>query len=217
MTPRLWSFETSPFAGKARAAFAEKGVAVEVVEIHPRRRPARLRELFAANTVPVLELPGHGTAIGESQAICEWLEETHPDPPLWPGDPVARGWARAWTLWLDARPTRAFFVGMRKLAFGRAPTDPEDVHEHLFAELPHYWPKLEQALQRHDGPYLCGEQVSFADVAGLALAVRIPQWNAPLAPGAGEFPAVAAWLEALRARPSAAAIEQRGAGERLEG
>jgi len=34
-TPVLWTFRQSPFAGKARAAFAEKGVTVELAEVHP--------------------------------------------------------------------------------------------------------------------------------------------------------------------------------------
>ena len=36
--PRLWSWRMSPFAGKARIAFAEKGVAVELERL--RQRPS---------------------------------------------------------------------------------------------------------------------------------------------------------------------------------
>lgn len=207
---RLWTFCESPFAGKARAAFAEKGVAVELAEIHPLRRPARLRELNPLNRVPVLELDG--IALRESSAICEWLDETHPDPPLWPSDPDLRGWARGWAKYLDDVPVASFFLGMRKLAFGRDADDPEDVVQRLHARVPPSWPVLEAALARHDGPWLCGEQLTLADLCGMALAVRLPQWGPKLQPSAGETPRVAAWMEALRARPSAAAIEARGEG-----
>ena len=88
-SPRLWSWHLSPFAAKVRVACAEKGVELELVEIDPRHRPARLRELNPTGRVPVLEIDGRG--IRESTAICEWLEETHPDPPLWPTEPAARG------------------------------------------------------------------------------------------------------------------------------
>lgn len=91
-TPCLWSWNLSPFAGKVRVAFAEKGVAIELIEIDPLQRPAKLRELNPTNRVPVLELDG--TAVRESTAICEWLEDTHPAPPLWPADPAARATAR---------------------------------------------------------------------------------------------------------------------------
>jgi len=62
--PRLWSWQLSPFAGKVRVAFAQKGIEVELVEIDPRHRPARLRELNPTNRVPVLEVDG--AAIRES-------------------------------------------------------------------------------------------------------------------------------------------------------
>ena len=213
-TPRLWTFQTSPFAAKARAAFLEKGVDVELVEIHPVRRPPRLKELNPLGRVPVLEVGGG--AIRESSIICEWLEETHPEPALWPSDPVLRGWGRGWLKLLDDGPAANFFLGMRKLAFGKSDGDPEDIVEQLHAKVPAQWPHIEKALAIHPGPWLCGEQFTLADIGGLALAVRIPQWAPQLAPDPAETPLVAAWFQALRERPSAAAVDQAGEG-RLEG
>ncbi len=115
-TPCLWSWNLSPFAGKVRVAFAEKGVAIELIEIDPLKRPAKLRELNPTNRVPVLELDG--TAVRESTAICEWLEDTHPEPPLWPADPAARATARGLLRWVDDELTANFFLSMRKEAFG---------------------------------------------------------------------------------------------------
>lgn len=211
--PRLWSFRRSPFAGKARAAFAEKGVAFELVDIHPAKRPARLGELNPANRVPVLELPD--VAIRESSLICEWLEETHPDPPLWPADPGLRGWARGWAKYLDDNLTGNFFMGMRKMAFGRDEDDPEDIVERLHGRLGRHWPRLEEALSTHEGPWLNGEMFTLADLSGLALSVRLPEWGPHLQPERSAQPRVAAWLDELRARPGAAAIDQ--AGERYPG
>jgi len=213
-TPRLWTFRSSPFAGKARAAFAEKGVAVELVEIHPTKRPARLKELNPVNRVPVLELPDEGVAIRESLIICEWLEDTHPDPPLWPADPAQRGWARGWARLVDDTVIADFFLGMRKLAFGKDPEDPDDIVERLHGRVGRHWPRIETALAMHDGPWLCGEQFTFADLAALPAAVRLPEWAPQLQPDAEAAPLTTAWLEALRARPSAAAIDEAGA-ERL--
>ena len=206
---RMWTFRTSPFAGKARVAFAEKGVDVELIEIHPVRRPARLRELNVVNRVPVLELPD-GTAIRESSVICEWLEDTHPEPPLWPADPTERAWARGWARYIDDAPVTAFFLGMRKMAFGLDEGDPEDAIERLHAKLARHWVNLEPVLGEREGPWLCGEQITFADLTATGLAVRVPEWTPHLAPDPATTPAVAAWLDALRARPSAAAIDQAG-------
>jgi glutathione S-transferase len=209
-TPRLWTFRSSPFAGKARAAFAEKGVPVELIEIHPVKRPARLKELNPVNRVPVLELADEAIAIRESSIICEWLEETHPDPPLWPSDPALRGWARGWAKYVDDTVTADFFLGMRKLAFGKDPDDPEDIVERLHARVARHWPRLEAALDTHEGPWLCGEQFTLADLTALPAAVRLPQWAPQLQPDPATAPLVTAWLEALRARPSAAAVDAAG-------
>ena len=43
--------------------------------------------------VPALEIDG--AVLTQSPAILEWLEETHPEPPLLPSDPVARAQVRA--------------------------------------------------------------------------------------------------------------------------
>ncbi len=43
--------------------------------------------------VPALEVDG--AVLTQSPAILEWLEETHPEPPLLPSDPVARAQVRA--------------------------------------------------------------------------------------------------------------------------
>lgn len=209
MTLRLWSWKLSPYAGKARVAFAEKGVAVELLEIHPAKRPPELKAANPFMRVPVLVVDG-APPIRESTAICEWLEEAHPEPPLWPADPALKAWLRGWMKYLDDEPTQGLFLGLRKQAFGKEPDDPEDVVTQLHARVPKAWRRTEHALATHDGPWLAGEQFTLADVAGMALAVRLPDWTPHLQPDAAEHPLTAAWLEALRARPSAAAIDAAG-------
>ncbi|WP_354700974.1 Protein LigF [Paraconexibacter sp. AEG42_29] len=206
--PRLWSFRASPFAGKVRVALAEKGVDYELLEIHPVKRPPRLRELNPVGRVPVLEAPG--VVLRESAVICEYLEEVYPEPPLWPADPGLRGWARGWARYVDDGLAVNFFFGMRKLAFGKAPEDPDDIVDRIHAKVPRQWARLEDALDAHDGPWLCGQQFTYADITGMAIAVRIPEWKPQLLPDPAEHPRVTAWLAALRERPSAAAIDAAG-------
>jgi len=206
---KLWSFQFSPFAGKVRAALSEKGVDYEILEINPRERPTRLRELNHFNRVPVLEVDG--AVLTESAIICDWIEETYPDPALWPEDPAARAEARATAYWVDEQVTKVFFAGMIKKSRGLAEGDPADIVEQLQAKIVRRWPMIEAMLAKHGGPWIAGNEFTYADLGAMPDAVRIPQWVPELAPDPAETPLVAAWFEALRSRPSAAAIEAKGA------
>ncbi len=208
--PRLWSWVLSPFAGKARIACAEKGVEVELLEIDPRHRPARLRELNPTNRVPVLEL--EDIAIRESTAICEWLEETRPAPSLWPGEVNERAVARGLLRWVDDELTANFFLSMRKEAFGLDDGDHPDIVSILRKRLRQRWPVAEALLARGDGPWLLGdERPTLPDLAAIPLAVRLPAWRPDLAPSEDRFPLTADWLARLREWPSAVEVKSRGA------
>jgi glutathione S-transferase len=207
--PRLWSWQLSPFAGKVRVAAAEKGVGLELLEIDPRNRPARLRELNPTNRVPVLEVDGY--AVRESTPICEWLEETQDGPALWPADPAARAAARGLLRWVDDELTTNFFLSMRKQAFGLEPDDHPDIVATLRERLVRRWPVLEELLGRSAGPWLLeGEEPTLADLGAVALSVRLPAWMPELMPDAEAHPLATAWLGALAARPSAAEVDRRG-------
>lgn len=209
-TPRLWSWNLSPFAGKVRVALAEKGVAIELLEIDARNRPARLRELNPVGRVPVLEVGA--VAINESTAICEWLQETHPEHPLWPEDPDRRAVARGVLRFVDDELTTNFFLSLRKQAFGLDETDHAEVVETLQRRLVTRWPIVERRLAGSDGSWLLpGEAPTLADLAAIPLAVRLPQWRADLQPSQAEQPLTVAWLERLRSRPSGAEVDRRGA------
>ncbi len=207
--PRLWSWNLSPFAGKARIALAELRVEVELLEIHPAQRPARLRELNPTNRVPVLGVDG--VAIRESSAICDWAEDAAAGGSLWPAEPARRAAARGLMRWVDDELTVTFFLSFRKEAFGLDETDPEDVVEILRGRLVRRWGVLDELLGRTDGPWLAGgDEPSLADLAALPLAVRLPAWKPELGPHPGEHPRAAQWLHALPERPSAAEVDRKG-------
>lgn len=209
LSTRLWSWHLSPFAGKVRVAFAEKSVGVELLEIDPIKRPARLRELNPTNLVPVLEVGE--IAIRESSAICDWLEDTHPLPSLWPAGAAQRAAARGLLRWVDDELTMNFFLSMRKEAFGVNGTDHPDVVTILRERLVRRWATVEALLSRTGGPWLmAGEVPSLADLAAIPLAVRLPAWKPELAPDADTFTRTTAWLALLRERPSAAEVDRRG-------
>ena len=92
---KLYTYFRSSAAYRVRIALELKGVAREDVFVHLRRGEQRepdYRELNPQGLVPTL--CDGDTAIGQSLAILEYLEEKHPEPPLLPKDPAGRARVR---------------------------------------------------------------------------------------------------------------------------
>lgn len=92
----LHGYWRSGAAYRARIALNLKGLSYEQRAIDLRTGAQRSDAFVAMNPqgmVPALEVDG--AILTQSPAILEWLEETHPEPALLPGDPVARAHVRA--------------------------------------------------------------------------------------------------------------------------
>ena len=98
-TNRLYHYPLSPFSRKVRLSLAEKKIEVELVEERYWEQDADFLRRNPAGKVPVLKLGGK--TMSESSAICEYLEETHPSPPLLPRDPDQRYEVRRLVAWFD--------------------------------------------------------------------------------------------------------------------
>lgn len=96
---RLYHFPLSPFSRKVRLSLAEKRIEVELVEERYWEQDSDFLRRNPAGKVPVLKM-GHRT-MADSTAICEYLEEMHPTPPLLSKDPDARYEARRLVAWFD--------------------------------------------------------------------------------------------------------------------
>ena len=93
---RLHSYWRSSAAYRVRIALHWKGIAFETLPHHLARAEQRAPEYLAQNPqglVPTLD--DDGFVLGQSLAIIEYLEQTHPEPPLLPADPQTRAVARA--------------------------------------------------------------------------------------------------------------------------
>ncbi|TDH60954.1 maleylacetoacetate isomerase [Dankookia rubra] len=93
----LWDYWRSTAAYRVRIALNLKGLRAEHRVRHLRRGEQREAAFLAVNPqglVPALVLED-GTVLTQSLAICEYLDETHPEPPLLPRDPIARARVRA--------------------------------------------------------------------------------------------------------------------------
>ena len=96
---KLYDYFRSSAAYRVRIALNLKGLAYERHEVHLVRDggehlKADYRAINPQARVPALELDD-GTILTQSPAILEWIEETHPEPPLLPADPILRARVRA--------------------------------------------------------------------------------------------------------------------------
>jgi glutathione S-transferase len=96
---RLYHVPLSPFCRKVRLVLAEKRIECELVEERYWERDADFLRRNPAGKVPVLRMDGRTMA--ESMAICEYLDERHPEPPLMPKGAAARYEVRRLVGWFD--------------------------------------------------------------------------------------------------------------------
>ena len=94
---RLYNYFRSSASFRVRIALAIKGLPYDYAAVHlvkGEHKADGYAAVSPANLVPTLELDD-GTLLGQSMAIIEYLDETHPEPPLLPRDPLARAQVRA--------------------------------------------------------------------------------------------------------------------------
>jgi maleylpyruvate isomerase len=205
---KLYSYFRSSAAYRVRIALALKGLKCEYrpVDLRVPVSAQRSPEFLAVNPqglVPVL-IDGEHT-ITQSLAIIEYLEETHPQPPLLPRAPAERAQVRSLALAIacDIHPLN----NSRVLEYLRGPlAENEETVNRWYAHWVGGGLKALEECARHtsaDGRHLFGTSVTLADV------VLVPQmYNARrFKCDVGPFPtlrAICAHLEALPAFASAA-------------
>jgi maleylacetoacetate isomerase len=96
---KLYSYFRSSAAYRVRIALNLKGLPYNMVSIHltkdgGKHRTAEYRAVNPQMRVPSLALPG-GDILIQSLAIIEYLDETHPNPPLLPKGAIDRAHVRA--------------------------------------------------------------------------------------------------------------------------
>lgn len=121
----LHGYFRSAASWRVRIALALKGVEAQHVPHHLRHGEQRAPAFLALNPqgfVPALEPGGGARPLIQSLAIIEWLDETHPQPPLLPPDPDGRARVRAFALVLaaDTHPLQNLKVLQELRALGLA-------------------------------------------------------------------------------------------------
>ena len=98
-----------------RMFLVEKKIEVERIHydiIAGENRSAEFAEKNILQTLPVLELDD-GTRLTESAVICEYLEETHPEPNMIGKTVLERAEVRKWVRWIDQEIVVPMTMGFR--------------------------------------------------------------------------------------------------------
>ncbi len=96
---RLFHIPLSPFCRKVRPVLGEKRLEVELVEERYWEKSPEFLLRNPAGKIPILRYEGR--MLAESQAICEFIEDMHPEPPLMPPDAAGRYEVRRLCAWFD--------------------------------------------------------------------------------------------------------------------
>ena len=165
----LYHLWLSPFCRKVRIALMEKHLDFELRAENTWERGQEFLALNPAGEVPVLvELDG--TALSGSNAICEFLDEVHPEPPLLGLQALGRAEVRRLVHWFDgkfdAEVTKAL-VGEKimKRFLGRGAPNSQTVRAG-HTNIHHHLDYIGYLTERRK--WLAGDDFSYADIAAAA-------------------------------------------------
>jgi len=205
--PTVYGAGLSPFVRKVRVALAEKGVPYDLEVVMPGSPDPEFRKMSPLGKIPAFR-DGERT-LSDSSLICQYLERTHPEPPLYPSDPYQ--FARA--LWFEEYADTALVevVGgkiffpriVAKLLMGKEP-DEAAVQKAIDEDLPPRFDYLESQLGQ--GPYLVGDRFTVADAAVTSMFVNLQ--HAGVVVDAARWPTLAKYVATHLARPSFAGLIQ---------
>ena len=200
---KLYGYFRSSATYRVRIALNLKGIPWQSVLVDLRapvsaQHTREFRSLNPHGLIPVLVDGEH--ALTQSLAIIEYLEETHPQPPLLPRDPAARAVVRALALAVtcDIHPLN----NLRVLNYLRGPLGCDDAA--VNAWYGHWIAQGFAALERDavrlsgDGRHMYGTAVTLADVCIVPQMANARRFHCDVTP----YPMLRAICEYLESQPA---------------
>ncbi|MES0828289.1 glutathione S-transferase family protein [Ruegeria sp. SCP11] len=196
---RLFHVPLSPYCRKVRLSLAEKKIEVELVEEKYWEKDPDFLRRNPAGKVPVLRLDGQ--IMSESAAICEYIEETRPEPPLMPKKADARYEVRRLVGWFDDKfhhevTSKLLYERVNKKVTGEGYPDSKNVKEGARA-IKYHLDYMAWLLDHRR--WLAGDQMTLADFAAAAHLSALDyisdvDWN--------RSQAVKDWYAKIKSRPA---------------
>jgi len=191
----------SPNARRVHVFMAEKGVDCERIAVDIRgaeNLSDEYRSKNPAGRVPMLELDD-GTCIGESVAICRYLEALHPEPNLFGSTPVEVALVEMWQRRSEFNFMMNVAMAFRNITgFFKDRETPVKEFGEVSAELAKdFVPMFDEQLGKTQ--FLAGDKFSIADITfavawGFSQQVKVVELP--------EAANVARWLDEVNSRAS---------------
>ncbi|MBJ7444074.1 MAG: maleylacetoacetate isomerase [Sphingobium sp.] len=202
----LHGYYRSTASYRVRIALNLKGLAYADAFHHLRLGEQRAPAYLALNPqglVPALEVDG--AVLTQSIAICDYLDEAYPEPPLLPADPVTRAQVRAFALAIacDIHPVQNLKILRRLRALG---LDEAQVTGWARETIEDGLAACAALIAGQSGPYCFGNQVTLADICLVPQLVNARRFGARF--DYGRIPAIEAACLALPAFTRAAPESQ---------
>lgn len=186
---------------RVRIALNLKGLAYDYAPVNlaaGEQREAAYEALNPQRLVPTLEADGH--VLTQSLAILEWLEETHPDPPLMPADPFDRAAVRAMCgiIACDIHPVNNLRIMKALAAFGA-----DEAARNAWAArwITEGFDALEPLIAKHGQGWAFGASTTLADCCLIPQVYNARRFGVDLSP----YAAITSVAEAAGAHPAFAA------------
>jgi len=183
---KLYSFWRSLATYRVRIAMNLKGLKPdEIIEINLMKGAQRedaFRKVNPMMAIPAL-VDGDGPALFESLAIIEYLDETHPNPPLLPKDPKGRARVRGLAQIVAADSHPLIVPRVREYLAHQYKLDEAGVMK--WAQ--HWHGAALTGLETHlkdgaTGKYAHGDQITVADICLASQAAGATFFKVDLAP-----------------------------------
>ena len=215
---------------RVRLCLAEKALSYQSIPVDLASMEHHSPDYLRINPQGVVPtLVDDGRPLQESGTICEYLDETYPEPPLRPADPYGRALIRNWIRHIDGLIGNLIIFNWRHHLQDVASSWSDEQLAERMAQIPsrerrEAWlrvarkpytevergdaranlitllDKMETAIA--EGGWLVGENYSLADIAAVPFVKRIEEEIAPEAIGSETHPHVHRWWRAIQARPA---------------